>query len=89
MAKESIKARERKRERLIKKYAAKREQLKKEGRWEELQLLPRNSSPVRARRRCSLTGRPRGYMRVFGLSRNVFREMARFGLIPGLTKASW
>jgi small subunit ribosomal protein S14 len=89
MAKECIKARERKRERLIKKYAAKREQLKKEGRWEELQLLPRNSSPVRARRRCSLTGRPRGYMRVFGLSRNVFREMARFGLIPGLTKASW
>jgi small subunit ribosomal protein S14 len=89
MAKESIKARERKRERLIKKYAAKREQLKKEGRWEELQLLPRNSSPVRARRRCSLTGRPRGHIRIFGLSRNVFREMARFGLIPGLTKASW
>jgi small subunit ribosomal protein S14 len=89
MAKESIKARERKRERLIKKYAAKREQLKKEGRWEELQLLPRNSSPVRARRRCSLTGRPRGYIRIFGLSRNVLREMARFGLIPGLTKASW
>jgi len=89
MAKECIKARERKRERLIKKYAAKREQLKKEGRWEELQLLPRNSSPVRARRRCSLTGRPRGYIRIFGLSRNVLREMARFGLIPGLTKASW
>jgi small subunit ribosomal protein S14 len=89
MAKESMKAREVKRKKLVDKYAAKREQLKKEGKWDELQKLPRNSSKVRIRNRCKLTGRPRGYMSTFGVSRNVFREMSLFGLIPGVTKASW
>jgi small subunit ribosomal protein S14 len=89
MAKESMKAREVKRKRLADKYAAKREQLKAEGKWDELQKLPRASSPVRQRNRCKLTGRPRGYMRTFGISRVTFREMALFGLIPGVTKCSW
>lgn len=84
-----MKAREVKRKRLAEKYAAKREQLKAEGKWEELQKLPRGSSPVRQRNRCKLTGRPRGYMRAFGISRVTFREMANFGLIPGVTKSSW
>ena len=89
MAKESMKAREVKRARLVAKYAEKREQLKKEGNWDELQKLPRNSSKVRVRNRCKLTGRPRGYMRNFGISRVTFREMAVFGSIPGVTKSSW
>lgn len=89
MAKESMKAREVKRAKLVAQYAEKREQLKKEGKWDELQKLPRNSSKVRVRNRCKLTGRPRGYMGTFGISRNVFREMALFGLIPGVTKSSW
>jgi small subunit ribosomal protein S14 len=89
MAKESMKAREVKRKNLAEKYAAKREQLKAEGKWDELQKLPRNASPVRQRNRCKLTGRPRGYMRAFGISRVTFREMATFGLIPGVTKSSW
>ncbi len=89
MAKESMKAREAKRKRLVEKYAAKREELKKAGEWTELQKLPRNSSKIRVRNRCNLTGRPRGYMRDFGVSRNVFREMVVFGLIPGVTKSSW
>ena len=89
MAKESMKAREVKRKHLADKYAAKREQLKAEGKWDELQKLPRASSPVRQRNRCKLTGRPRGYMRTFGISRVTFREMALFGLIPGVTKCSW
>jgi small subunit ribosomal protein S14 len=89
MAKESMKAREAKRKRLVEKYAAKREELKKAGDSVGLQKLPRNSSKVRVRNRCNLTGRPRGYMRDFGVSRNVFREMVLFGLIPGLTKSSW
>jgi small subunit ribosomal protein S14 len=89
MAKESMKAREAKRKRLIEKYAAKREELKKAGDFTALQKLPRNSSKIRTRNRCKLTGRPRGYMRQFGISRNVFREMVVFGLIPGLTKSSW
>lgn len=89
MAKESMKARERKRAKMIEKYAEKRARLKAEGKWEELQKLPRNSSYVRARNRCKITGRPRGYMRQFGLSRVTFREMALNGLIPGVTKASW
>ena len=63
--------------------------LKAEGRWEELQKLPKNSSPVRMHNRCKLTGRPRGYMRQFGISRVTFREMANKGLIPGVSKASW
>ncbi len=89
MAKESMKAREVKRKRLVEKYAAKREELKKAGDAVGLQKLPRNSSKVRMRNRCSLTGRPRGYMRDFGVSRVTFREMVVFGLIPGLTKSSW
>ncbi len=89
MAKESMKAREVKRKRLVEKYAAKREELKKAGDSVGLQKLPRNSSKVRVRNRCNLTGRPRGYMRDFGVSRNQFRDMALFGLIPGVTKSSW
>ncbi|MCC6369419.1 MAG: 30S ribosomal protein S14 [Bacteroidia bacterium] len=89
MAKESMKAREVKRKKLVDKYAAKREELKKAGDSVGLQKLPRNSSKVRIRNRCKLTGRPRGYMRDFGLSRVTFREMVLFGLIPGLTKSSW
>jgi small subunit ribosomal protein S14 len=89
MAKESMKARERKRERMVEKYAAKRAELKAAGDWEGLQKLPANSSKVRKHNRCQLTGRPRGYMRQFGISRVLFREMALNGLIPGITKASW
>jgi small subunit ribosomal protein S14 len=89
MAKESMKAREVKRKKLADKYKAKREKLKADGDYLALQLLPRNSSPVRQRNRCSLTGRPRGYMRIFGISRITFREMASKGLIPGVKKASW
>ena len=89
MAKESMKARERKRERMVAKYAAKRAELKENGDWEGLQKLPANSSKVRLHNRCQLTGRPRGYMRQFGISRVTFREMALSGLIPGVKKASW
>jgi|TARA_B110000285_G_C15098788_1_gene603699 small subunit ribosomal protein S14 len=89
MAKESMKARERKRERLVAKLADKRAQLKADGEWEKLQQLPKNSSKVRLHNRCKLTGRPRGYMRQFGISRVTFREMAVEGLIPGVKKASW
>ena len=89
MAKESMKARERKRERLAAKYAEKRKALKEAGDYEALQKLPKNSSPVRQHNRCKLTGRPKGYMRTFGISRVMFREMANQGLIPGVKKASW
>lgn len=89
MAKESMKARERKRQRMVDQYAAKREELKKAGDWDALQKLPKNSSKVRLHNRCLLTGRPRGYMRQFGLSRVTFREMALDGKIPGVKKASW
>lgn len=89
MAKESMKARERKRQRMVEKYAEKRAALKEAGDWEGLQKLPKNSSKVRLHNRCQLTGRPRGYMRQFGISRVTFREMALSGLIPGITKASW
>jgi len=89
MAKESMKAREVKRKKLVAKYAAKREELKKAGDSVGLQKLPRNSSKVRVRNRCNMTGRPRGYMRDFGVSRVTFRDMVLFGLIPGLTKSSW
>ncbi len=84
-----MKAREVKREKLVAKYAAKREALKAAGDQVGLQKLPKNSSPVRLHNRCSLTGRPRGYMRQFGISRVTFREMALMGLIPGVKKASW
>ena len=89
MAKESMKAREVKRTKLNLKYAAKRETLLEAGDYEGLQKLPKNSSPVRMHNRCKLTGRPKGYMRQFGISRVMFREMANKGLIPGVRKASW
>jgi len=89
MAKESMKAREVKRKKLGDLYAERRAKLKAEGNWDELQKLPRNSSKVRQRNRCKLTGRPRGYMRTFGISRVTFREMALNGLIPGVTKCSF
>ncbi|MCX7862924.1 MAG: 30S ribosomal protein S14 [Bacteroidales bacterium] len=89
MAKESMKARERKRKALFDKYEPKRQQLKAEGKYVELQKLPRNSSKTRLHNRCTITGRPKGYMRIFGLSRITFREMASAGLIPGVKKASW
>ena len=89
MAKESIKARERKRERLVEKFKEKRKALKAAGDYTALQKLPKNASPVRLHNRCKLTGRPKGYMRLFGLSRINFREMAVKGLIPGVRKASW
>ena len=89
MAKESIKARERKREKTVAKYAAKRAQLKAEGDYVGLDKLPKNASPVRLHNRCKITGRPKGYMRKFGINRVTFREMASAGKIPGVTKASW
>jgi small subunit ribosomal protein S14 len=89
MAKESIKARERKREQLVEKFAEKRKTLKAAGDYIALQKLPKNASPVRLHNRCKLTGRPKGYMRLFGVSRINFREMAVRGLIPGVKKASW
>ncbi len=95
MAKESMKAREVKRAKLVARYAAKRAALKKAanaGDYEAaqaLQSLPKNASPVRLHNRCKMTGRPKGYMRQFGLSRIQFREMASKGLIPGVRKASW
>ena len=89
MAKESMKAREVKREKTVAKYAEKRKALKEAGDFEGLQRLPKNASPVRLHNRCKLTGRPRGYIRQFGISRVTFREMANNGLIPGVKKASW
>lgn len=89
MAKESMKARERKRQRMVEKFAEKRRKLKEAGDWEALQKLPNNSSKVRLHNRCQITGRPRGYMRQFGLSRVTFRELALEGKIPGVKKASW
>ena len=89
MAKESMKAREVKRQKLVARYAAKRERLKAEGDYVGLQKLPKNASPVRLHNRCKITGRPKGYMRQFGISRITFREMASHGLIPGVKKASW
>ena len=89
MAKESIKARERKRQQMVEKYAEKRKALKASGDYIALQKLPKNASPVRLHNRCKITGRPKGYMRIFGISRINFREMAVKGLIPGVKKASW
>jgi small subunit ribosomal protein S14 len=89
MAKKSIVARQAKREKIVARYAAKRAVLKAEGNYAALDLLPKNASPVRLKNRCQLTGRPRGYMRHFGLSRLMFRDMALAGKIPGVTKASW
>lgn len=84
-----MKAREVKRQRLAARYAAKRAALKTSGDYLALDKLPKNASPIRQHNRCKLTGRPRGYMRVFGISRNIFRKMALEGKIPGVTKASW
>lgn len=89
MAKESVKARQRKREKTVAQYAEKRAALKAAGDYAGLDLLPKNASPVRLKNRCQLTGRPKGYMRYFGLSRIMFRDMALNGMIPGVKKASW
>ena len=89
MARKSLIARERKRAKMVAKYAEKRKQLKAEGRWDELDKLPRNSNSIRLHNRCKLSGRPKGYMRRFGICRVVFRDMALDGKIPGITKASW
>ena len=89
MAKESMIAREVKRAKMVEKYAKKRAALKEAGDYQALALLPRNSSTVRLHNRCLLSGRPKGYMRQFGISRIAFREMASKGLIPGVKKASW
>lgn len=89
MARKAVIAREKKRERIVAKYAVKRAELKANGDYEALDKLPKNASPVRLHNRCKLTGRPKGYMRKFGISRVTFREMASQGKIPGVTKASW
>jgi len=89
MAKESMKAREVKRKKMVAKYATKRKALKVAGDYQALQKLPKDASPIRMHNRCKLTGRPKGYMRTFGISRVTFREMANQGLIPGVRKASW
>lgn len=89
MAKKAWIARNEKRKRTVKKYEEKRRRLKEEGKWEELQKLPRNASPTRVVTRCSLTGRSRGYIRKYGISRIKFRELALDGKIPGVRKASW
>ncbi len=89
MAREAVKARERKREKLVAKYAKKRAELKAAGDMAGLDKLPKDSSPVRLHNRCKITGRPKGYMRKFGINRVTFRELASKGKIPGITKASW
>ncbi len=89
MAKTSVKARQRKREKMVAQHAVKRAELKKAGDWKALDEMPKNSSKVRLKNRCQLTGRPRGYIRYFGLSRIMMRDMALNGKIPGLKKASW
>ena len=89
MAKLALIARDKKKEALVKRYAAKRKALKEAGNWEKLDTLPRSSSAVRLKSRCKLTGRPRGYMSKFGVCRNQFRQLASDGKIPGVTKASW
>ena len=89
MAKKSMIARDAKRQKMILKYAAKRAELKAAGDLEGLQQIPRNASPARWKNRDSISGRPRAYMRRFGLSRIAFRELASKGEIPGVTKASW
>ena len=89
MARKSIIAREMKRERLVAKYAEKRAKLKEAGDYEGLDKLPRNALPVRLHNRCNLTGRPKGYMRYFGICRVKFRDLASMGKIPGVKKASW
>ena len=89
MAKKSVEARQRKREKMVALYAERRKTLKAEGNYAELDKLPKNSSKVRLRNRCQLTGRPRGYVRMFGICRIKFRDLASDGKIPGVTKSSW
>lgn len=89
MAKTSVTARNKKRIRMVAQYAKKRAELKLAGDYDGLQKLPRNSSPVRVKNRCAITGRSKGYMRAFGLSRIAFRELANEGRIPGIKKSSW
>lgn len=89
MARESVKARQRKREKMVAKFAEKRAALKAAGDYEALDKLPKNASPVRLKNRCQLTGRPKGYIRQFAMSRVIFREMALEGKLPGVTKSSW
>lgn len=89
MSKKSIIARQEKREKVVAKYRELRLKLKEEGNYDALSKLPRNASPVRLKNRCQLTGRPKGYIRRFGVSRNVFRLMSLDGKIPGIVKASW
>lgn len=89
MSKKSIVARQKKREKMVAKYAEKRKALKEAGDYEALDKLPKNASPVRLKNRCGITGRPKGYVRFFGISRVKFRELASAGKIPGVTKASW
>ena len=89
MAKTSVKARQARRMRIVQKYAALRKELKEKGEYAALQKLPRDSSPTRLHNRCSISGRPRGYIRRFGISRIAFRDLALDGKIPGVTKASW
>lgn len=89
MASKALIAREVKRAKLVAKYADKRAALKEEGNWLALDKLPKNSAKTRLHNRCQLTGRPKGYVRYFGISRNVFRELASYGKLPGVTKASW
>jgi small subunit ribosomal protein S14 len=89
MAKKSVTARQNKRERMVSQYAEKRAALKAAGDYAALDKLPKNASPVRLKNRCKLTGRPKGYIRFFGISRIMFRDMALNGMIPGVKKASW
>ena len=89
MAKTSVTARQVKRQRMVAQHAVKRAELKKAGDWKALDEMPKNSSKVRLKNRCQITGRPRGYIRYFGLSRIMVRDMALNGKIPGLKKASW
>lgn len=89
MSKKSIIARQKKREKIVARYAERRAELKANGDWLKLALLPRDSSPVRLKNRCQLTGRPKAYIRKFGISRIKFRDLALAGRIPGVKKASW
>ena len=89
MAKKAVKVRDLKRRKIVQHYAAKRAELKSQGNYTALDKLPKNASPVRLRNRCQVTGRPRGYIRKFGISRSTFSEWAAAGKIPGVEKASW
>lgn len=89
MARKALIAKQKRRERIVLKYAEKRKELKEKGDYEALQKLPRDSSASRLNNRCNMTGRVRGYYRKFGMSRLVFRELSLQGKIPGVVKSSW